>query len=121
MVEPVPVQLTGEVWATMAFTVVAFWGVAGWALVRTLRQEDRKTEMLEHQERIDTYSPRALSDLREWLEENPDDPYAEDARRRYNECVETLRETDRHFYDWSDEEIASLEKMEAKRGAERTA
>lgn len=110
-----PLQLTGEVWATMLLTIVAFWGIAIWALVRTLRQEDRKVEMLEHQDRIDTYSPRALSDLREWLEENPDDPYAPDARRRYNECVETLRETDRHFYGWDDEEIATLERIENER------
>ncbi|MEM4780946.1 MAG: hypothetical protein QXG03_05240 [Halalkalicoccus sp.] len=111
MVDPVPLQLAPEVWATLAFVLVAFWGVAGWALVRTLRQEDRKVELLESQERIDSYSPRALSDLREFVENNPDDPYAEDARRRYNACVETLRTTEGRFYDWSDEEVASLEKL----------
>lgn len=110
-----PIQLTGEVWATMIFTILAFWGIAIWALVRTLSQEDRKVELLEHQDRIDTYSPRALSDLREWIEENPDDPYAPDARRRYNECVETLEEMDRRFYDWSDEEIAALERLDDDR------
>ncbi|WP_336345552.1 outer membrane protein assembly factor BamD [Halalkalicoccus ordinarius] len=110
-----PIQLTGEVWATMIFTILAFWGIAIWALVRTLRQEDRKVELLEHQDRIDTYSPRALSDLREWIEENPDDSYAPDARRRYNECVETLEEMDRRFYDWSDEEIAALERLDDDR------
>lgn len=120
MVGLAPIQLAGEVWAMMTFTVVVFWGVAGWALVRTLRQEERKTEMLEHQDRIDTYSPRALADLREWLENNPNDPYAADARRRYNECVETLRRTDRHFYEWSDEKIASLEKVEGEHGAAPT-
>lgn len=116
-----PIQLTGEVWATMLFTILAFWGLAIWALVRTLGQEDRKVEILENQDRIDTYSPRALADLREWIEENPDDSYASDARRRYNECVETLRETDRHFYDWSDEEIESLERIDDDRESSSTA
>ncbi|WP_129114968.1 hypothetical protein [Halegenticoccus tardaugens] len=105
--------LPAEVWGTMLFVVVAFWGVAGWALVRTLRQEDRKVELVEtnRNDRIDTYSPEALSDLRRWVERNPDDPYAPDATAKYNACVETLRATDAHFYDWSDEEIARLETL----------
>ncbi|WP_290818635.1 hypothetical protein [Halovivax sp.] len=103
--------LTIEVLAMLAFTLLAFWGVATWALVRTLAQEGEKVELLRHQDRLDTYSPRALSDLREWIEENPDDPLADDARAAYNECVETLRETDRHYYDWSDEEVAALERV----------
>lgn len=111
MVDPVPLQLSAEVWAMLAFVLVAFWGIAGWALVRTLRQEDRKVELLERQDRIDSYSPRALADLRAFVENNPEDPYVADARRRYNRCVETLRETDRQFYDWSEEEIDRLERL----------
>lgn len=103
--------LTAEVWAMMIFAIIAFWGVAGWALVRTLRQEERKAELLDHQDRLDTYSPRALSDLREWIENNPNDPYVEEARARYNECVEALRTTDRRFYDWDRGDIESLEKI----------
>lgn len=111
MIELVPLQLTGGVIATLVFVLVAFWGVAGWALVRTLGQEDRKVELLETQDRIDTYSPTALADLRAFVENNPEDPYVADARRRYNDCVETLETTDRHFYDWSDEEIERLERL----------
>ena len=103
--------LTGEVLAMLAFTLLAFWGVAGWALVRTLRQERRKVEILRHQDRMDTYSPGALAELREWIRENPDDPLVDEARERYNECVEVVRQTDRHFYDWSDEEIQRLEEI----------
>ncbi|WP_265109135.1 hypothetical protein [Halosolutus halophilus] len=101
--------LTAEVIAMLAFTLIAFYGVAGWALVRTLRQEGEKVEILEHQVRMDTYSPKALAELREWIEENPDDPLIDEARDQYNECVEALRETDRHFYDWSDAEIERLD------------
>ncbi|XVH30659.1 hypothetical protein ACNS7O_09655 [Haloferacaceae archaeon DSL9] len=86
-----------------------FFGVAGWALVTTLRQEERKTAILEQQAELDTYSPRALAELREWIENNPRDAYADDAIDKYNECVHALRSTDRRFYDWSDAEIADLE------------
>ncbi len=95
----------------LAFTLFAFWGIASWALVVTLRQEGQKVELLEHQDRIDTYSPKALEELRDWIENNPNDPLAERARQQYNSCVETLKETDRQFYDWSDEEIAKLDQL----------
>ncbi|WP_247729652.1 hypothetical protein [Halovivax limisalsi] len=103
--------LTPAVLGTLAFTLTAFWGVAAWALVRTLRQEERKVDLLSEQDRIDTYSPRALADLRRWIEANPNDPLADDARRAYNECVETLRSVDRYYYDWSEGEIDDLERM----------
>lgn len=103
--------LSASVIGMLAFTLLAFWGVASWALVRTLRQEGRKVELLEDQTRIDTYSPKALAELREWIEDNPDDPLVEQARRQYNECVETLQETDRHFYDWDRSDIESLERL----------
>ncbi|APW97755.1 hypothetical protein CHINAEXTREME_08180 [Halobiforma lacisalsi AJ5] len=103
--------LTAEVVGMLAFTLLAFWGVASWALVRTLRQESRKVEILEHQDRMDTYSPRALEQLREWIRSNPNDPLVDRAREQYNECVDALEETDRQFYDWSEEEIRSLERL----------
>lgn len=103
--------LTASVVGMLVFTLLAFWGVASWALVRTLRQEGRKVKLLEQQDRIDTYSPKALAELREWIENNPNDPLADKARRQYNECVETLRETDQHFYDWSQSDVESLERL----------
>ena len=103
--------LTAEVLAMLAFTLLAFWGIAAWALVRTLRQEGRKVEILEHQDRMDTYSPKALAELREWIEANPDDPLVDEVREQHNECVEVLEQTDRRFYDWSDAEIERLERV----------
>ncbi len=103
--------LTPEVLGMLAFTLLAFWGVAGVALVRTLRQEGEKVELLETQDGIDTYSPRALAELREWIEENPDDPVVDRAREQYNDCVETLKRTDGRFYDWDDEAVESLERL----------
>ncbi|ADD05173.1 uncharacterized protein Nmag_1597 [Natrialba magadii ATCC 43099] len=103
--------LTAEVIGMLAFTLLAFWGISLWALTRTLRQESRKVEILEQQDRMDTYSPEALADLRDWVENNPNDPLADRAREQYNECVTVLRQTDRHFYDWSDAEIERLERL----------
>ncbi|ELY92512.1 hypothetical protein C483_07814 [Natrialba hulunbeirensis JCM 10989] len=103
--------LPAEVLGMLAFTLLAFWGISLWALTRTLRQESRKVEILKHQDRMDTYSPRALADLREWVETNPNDPLADRAREQYNECVDVLTQTDRHFYDWSDTEIEQLERL----------
>ncbi|EMA27459.1 hypothetical protein [Halobiforma nitratireducens] len=103
--------LTAEVLGMLAFTLAAFWGIATWALVRTMRQESRKVALLEQQDRIDTYSPKALAQLREWVEANPEDPLAEEARERYNECLDALEETDSQFYDWSEEDIQSLERL----------
>lgn len=103
--------LTAEVVGMLAVTLLAFWGVASWALVRTLRQEGRKVELLERQDRIDTYSPEALAELRGWIESNPNDPLVDRARAQYNDCVETLHSVDRYYYDWSESEIESLERL----------
>lgn len=52
---------------------------------------------------------RALAELREWIESNPNDPFVDEARRRYNECVELLQRADETFYDY-EREIDSLER-----------
>lgn len=103
--------LSIEVLAMLSFTLLAFWGVASWALVKTLRQEGRKVEMLEDQDKLDTYSPEALAELREWIKKNPEDPVVDRARRQYNDCVDALEQTDHYFYDWSDREIENLERL----------
>lgn len=104
-------SITLETWIGMGFAIVAFWGVASWALIRTLRQEDRKVELLERQGKMESYSPRGLEELRTWIEANPADPLVEDARRRYNETVDALQTIDEPFYDWSDQEIDALERL----------
>lgn len=113
MSEPtgVVLALSATGWISMLGAIVALWGTAGWALYRSLTDEDEKLELIEAQGEIDTYSPKALSELREWITTNPEDPLAEEARDRYNECVEILRRVDETFYDWSESEIESLEKL----------
>ncbi|WP_138005216.1 hypothetical protein [Halalkalirubrum salinum] len=102
--------LSLEALTMLGFTLVAFYGVAGWALIRTLRQEGQKVELIEGQGRVDTYSPKGLAALGKWIDAHPDDPYAEEAREQYNECVEALQTIDQPFYDWSDTEIKSLDR-----------
>jgi len=105
--------LSLDVWATMIFCVLAFFGVSIWALVYTLREEDKKLALLKTESDLDTYSPAALSDLRRWIESHPDPTHrdVEAARAAYNDCVNTLRTTDRHFYAWSSAEIDRLDTL----------
>jgi hypothetical protein len=103
--------LSLAVWVVMLGSIALLWVPSSWALYRTLREEDRKLSLLNDQGKIDTYSPQALVELRNWIQSHPDDEYAPEARERYNECVETLREIDEPFYDWSDAEIEDIEKI----------
>jgi len=104
--------LSSITWATMLFALVALPGVASIVLLRSLRTEERKLELIKTQDAIDSYSPEALFDLREWIQEHPDDPYESDARQRYNECVRTLRTVDETYYNWSVQQIEDLELIE---------
>lgn len=104
--------LSTVTWVTMLFAILALPGVASVVLVRSVRTEERKLELLREQGSVDSYSPRALRDLREWIQAHPSDPYASDARRRYNESVRTLREIDDPYYDWSAEQIQKLETID---------
>lgn len=103
--------LTALGWIVMLAMMTALWGVTLVALRKTLSAEDKKSELIARQGSIESYSPRGLSELREWIENNPNDPYHEIAVQRYNECVETLKEIEEPFYDWSDSQISELEKL----------
>lgn len=103
--------LSATAWAVMLGSIAILWVPALWALYRTLQDEDRKLALLDEQGEIDTYSPQALAELRNWIRSHPDDEYAPEARERYNDCVETLHEIDESFYDWSESEIEDLEKF----------
>jgi hypothetical protein len=98
-------------WIAMVGAVAVLWGSATWALYRSLTDEDEKLELIDRQGEIDTYSPRALAELREWVTTHPEDPLADEARERHNECVEILRRVDETFYQWTESEIESLEKL----------
>ena len=105
--------LSFDVWATMLFCIVAFFGVSIWVLIYTLQREETKLALFQAEDDLDTYSPRALRDLRRWIEAhpNPNDPDLDEGRALYNDCVETLKTTDRHFYEWSASEIERLDPL----------
>lgn len=103
--------LTSLGWIVMLAMIVVLWGVALVGIYMTLSDEDRKSELIAEQGEIETYSPRALGELRVWIENHPDDPYHEIAVDRYNECVDALNEIEETFYDWSQSEIDSLDKL----------
>jgi hypothetical protein len=100
-----------DVWAMMIFSILAFFGVSVWAIVYSLFQEERKLTLLRSEEAIDTHAPAALRELRAWIDAHPGDPDLNEARQTYRDCVEALRSTDRHFYDWSAEDIERLESV----------
>lgn len=97
-----------DVWAMMLFSALAFFGTSISLLMYTLHQEERKMELLQEQDALDTHSPAALDDLRAWIDAHPADPDVKTAQNAYRNCVQALRSTDRHFYDWSDAEIEAL-------------
>ena len=68
--------------------------------------------ILRSEERLDTHSPAALRDLRDWIRANPQDPDVDDARAIYHECLEALQTTDRHVYGWADEDIALFDRLQ---------
>ncbi|MFC6824111.1 hypothetical protein [Halopelagius fulvigenes] len=103
--------LTIVTWTVMLASIAVLMGTASVSLVKSLRDEDRKLELLKRQDRIDTYSPRGLAELRSWIRSNPDDPLRSEAVRRHNECVDALRSIDEPFYDWDEKEVESLEKL----------
>jgi hypothetical protein len=107
----VVLALSGSGWLVMLGAIAVLWVPAIWALYRSLTDEDRKLALLDEQGEIDTYSPRALAELREWVQSNPEDPLAEEGRERYNDCIEVLQRVDETFYEWSESEIESLEKL----------
>ena len=98
-------------WVTMIGVIAVLRGTAVWALYRSLSDEDEKLELIERQGEMDTYSSRALAELRERVTANPEAPLADEGRKRHNECVEILRQVDETFYDWSEDEIDSLEQL----------
>lgn len=98
-------------WVVMIGSILVLWGVASWALLRTLRDEDRKLELLDDQGEIETYSPTSLRELRAWIKAHPDDPMIEEARAAYTDCVEALERVDEPFYDWSEADIDWLEPL----------
>lgn len=68
-------------------------------------------DILKSEDAIDTHSPEALRELRAWIDAHPHDPDVAEAKDTYRQCVDALRSTNRHFYDWTEAEIEKLERL----------
>jgi hypothetical protein len=68
-------------WVTMVGVIAVLWGTAVWALYRSLSDEDEKLELIERQGEMDTYSSRALAELRERVTANPEAPLADEGKK----------------------------------------
>jgi hypothetical protein len=107
------IELPPDVWAMLLFSVAVFFGGSIWALSYSLFQEERKMKILNQEGALDTYSPRALRDLNDWLHAHPDpdSPAVQEGLEAYRKCVKALRSNTQYFYDWTDDDIDRLETL----------
>jgi ABC-type nickel/cobalt efflux system permease component RcnA len=77
--------MTATSWIVLVGVLSLLWGVGGWSLWRTMRDEGRKARLLHRYGSVDRFHPRAEADLEDWLRENAADPYASMARARLDE------------------------------------
>ncbi len=89
-------------WIMLVAVLTVVWGVTAWSLLRTLKLEGHKADIIRRVGNIEHYSPKALQDLEVWLAQHPHAPEAEMARRRLMETrlrLERTNPADR-FYRW---------------------
>ena len=94
--------MTALSWVMLVAVLLVAWGGTAWSLLRTLKLERRKTEIIRRVGDIEHYRPQALRDLEAWLAQHPHAPEAELGRRRLEETrlrVERTMPADR-FYRW---------------------
>ncbi|MGC3872204.1 hypothetical protein ACPF7Z_02905 [Halomonas sp. GXIMD04776] len=87
----------------MIASIIALWGVASWALVYSMRQEERKLRLIKEQGDFEPYSPRAFRDLERWIERHDTSEHAQEMQGVREEQREALHRCRRHFYDWRDD------------------
>lgn len=87
----------------MIACIIALWGVAGTALVYSMRQEGRKLTLLETQKSFEPLSPRAMHDLEDWLARHPEGEQAQEMRELLDTQHQALRNNPRRYYDWSED------------------
>lgn len=85
----------------MLASIVALWGVAGYALIVSMRHEERKLSLLHSQGDFEPFSPRAFRDLEHWLTQHPDSEHAPEIREWQGVQRQSLQRNPQRFYDWS--------------------
>lgn len=85
----------------MLASIVALWGVAIWALVYTLRQEERKQALIASQGGFECYSPRAFRDLERFLEKSStSEAHLREFQESRREQLDSLQKYEARLYHW---------------------
>ena len=94
--------MTALSWIMLVTVLLVVWGGTAWSLLRTLKLEGHKADIIRRVGDIEHYSPQALQDLETWLAQHPHAPEAELARRRLEETRLRLERIapDDCFYRW---------------------
>ncbi|WP_277810793.1 hypothetical protein [Chromohalobacter canadensis] len=85
----------------MIVSIIALWGVASYALIVSMRQEERKLALLQSQDDFEPYSPRAFRDLEQWLAQHSDSEHAPEVREWQQAQRQSLQRNPQRFYEWS--------------------
>lgn len=85
----------------MICSIIALWGVASWALVYSMRQEERKLQLINSQGGFEPFSPRAAHDLDAWIEKNGTDENIQEMKDIREEQREAMSKYNRYFYSWN--------------------
>lgn len=90
----------------MVLSAGVTWGVAGWALVVTLRRANDKASLLASQGGFEPFSPRAFRDLQQAVQDTsvPTERLAELRAARHHQ-LDALSRYEARFYAWSDSDL----------------
>ncbi|USZ51193.1 hypothetical protein [Halomonas sp. DN3] len=85
----------------MLISILSLWGVAALTMVYSMRQEERKLELLQQQEGFEPFSAKAQRDMERWLIRFPNGEQAEEMRGLLEEQRRSLVTNRRRFYTWA--------------------
>ncbi|WP_311946671.1 hypothetical protein [Halomonas piscis] len=86
----------------MICSIIALWGVASWSLVYSMRQEEKKLQLINEQGGFEPFSPRAADDLDRWIEKNGTDENIQEMKSIREEQRDAMRKYNRYYYDWNE-------------------
>lgn len=92
----------------MIASMIALWGVASWSLVYSMRQEERKLNLIKEQGSFEPYSPHSLHDLERWIKRNPRSECLQEVIGVIKEQKDAMRNCKNYYYEWDDTEVQRL-------------
>ncbi|MCL1478946.1 hypothetical protein MIH18_03580 [Marinobacter sp. M3C] len=95
----------------MITCIFVLWGVASVALVYSMRQEERKLQLIKKQGSFEPYSPKALRDLDRWIEQNNTSEHVQEMRDVHDEQREALQKCKSYFYIWDQSDVEIMKEI----------